>query len=42
MKHLNKLFAVALMFAGIATQAQDKQSYQLFDKNGKKTTYKKY
>ena len=23
MKHLNKLFAVALMFAGIASQAQD-------------------
>ena len=38
MKKLLLLFIAFLSFNGIA---QDKQSYQLFDKNGKKTTYKK-
>lgn len=38
MKKLLLLFIAFISFNGIA---QDKQSYQLFDKNGKKTTYKK-
>lgn len=38
MKKLLSLFIAFVSFNGIA---QDKQSYQLFDKNGKKTTYKK-
>ena len=38
MKKLALLFILCISFYGIA---QDKQSYQLFDKNGKKTTYKK-
>jgi uncharacterized iron-regulated protein len=38
MKKSLLLFIAFVSFYGIA---QDKQSYQLFDKNGKKTTYKK-
>ena len=38
MKKLILVFTVFICFFGMA---QDKQSYQLFDKNGKKTTYKK-
>lgn len=38
---MKKYIILFTIFIGILTQAQDKQSYQLFDKNGKKTTYKK-
>lgn len=38
---MKKHIILFTIFLGILTQAQDKQSYQLFDKNGKKTTYKK-
>jgi len=37
---MNKLLALLLLFA-LAVQAQDKQPYQLYTKDGKKTTYKK-
>ncbi|MFL9838163.1 ChaN family lipoprotein [Flavobacterium sp. ST-75] len=37
---MKKLLALLLFFA-LATQAQDKQPYQLYTKDGKKTTYKK-
>lgn len=38
---MKKYILLFTIFLGILTLAQDKQSYQLFDKNGKKTTYKK-
>ena len=38
MKHY---FLIGLLFSSVVFQAQDKKAYQLFDKNGKKTTYKK-
>ena len=34
-------FLVCLLFLSFVFQAQDKKAYQLFDKNGKKETYKK-
>lgn len=37
---MNKLLALLFLFA-LAVQAQDKQPYQLYTKDGKKTTYKK-
>lgn len=37
---MKKLLALLLFFA-LAAQAQDKQPYQLYTKDGKKTTYKK-
>jgi uncharacterized iron-regulated protein len=38
---MKKLFVVVIAFVCFYGMAQDKKSYQLFDKNGKKTTYKK-
>jgi uncharacterized iron-regulated protein len=38
---MKKYFLICLLFSAIVFQAQDKKAYQLFDKNGKKTTYKK-
>jgi uncharacterized iron-regulated protein len=38
---MKKYFLIYLLFSAIVFQAQDKKAYQLFDKNGKKTTYKK-
>jgi uncharacterized iron-regulated protein len=38
---MKKYFLICLLFSAIAFHAQDKKAYQLFDKNGKKTTYKK-
>jgi uncharacterized iron-regulated protein len=38
---MKKYFLICLLFLAIAFHAQDKKAYQLFDKNGKKTTYKK-
>ena len=38
---MKKYFLICLLFSAIVIQAQDKKAYQLFDKNGKKTTYKK-
>lgn len=38
---MKKHFLICLLFSAIVFQAQDKKAYQLFDKNGKKTTYKK-
>lgn len=37
---MKKYFAAAFLLAGLFTQAQDKQGYQLFTNKGKKTTYK--
>ena len=36
----NYFFLTVLLFSVVLT-AQDKKAYQLFDKNGKKVTYKK-
>ncbi len=38
---MKKYFLICLLLSSIVFQAQDKKAYQLFDKNGKKTTYKK-
>lgn len=38
---MKKGIAILLMFFSAVVSAQDKQPYQLFDKNGKRTTYKK-
>jgi uncharacterized iron-regulated protein len=38
---MKKLVFVIAFFIGFLSIAQDKPAYQLFDKNGKKTTYKK-
>lgn len=38
---MKKLFFIAAYFLTIAAHAQDKQPYQLYTKDGKKTTYKK-
>ena len=38
---MKKYFLICLLFSAVVFQAQDKKAYQLFDKNGKKTTYKK-
>jgi uncharacterized iron-regulated protein len=38
---MKKYFLICLLFSAIVFQAQDKKAYQFFDKNGKKTTYKK-
>jgi len=38
---MKKGIAILLLFFSLVVSAQDKQSYQLFDKNGKRTTYKK-
>ena len=38
---MKKYFLICLLLLSIVFQAQDKKAYQLFDKNGKKTTYKK-
>lgn len=38
---MKKLLAIFIVFVSFLGMAQDKQAYQLFDKNGKKTTYKK-
>jgi len=38
---MKKLFFIAAYFLTISAQAQDKQPYQLYTKDGKKTTYKK-
>jgi len=38
---MKKYFLICLLFSAIVFQAQDKKAYQLFDKKGKKTTYKK-
>ena len=38
---MKKLLAILIVFISFLVVAQDKKAYQLFDKNGKKTTYKK-
>jgi uncharacterized iron-regulated protein len=38
---MKKTVTVALIIISFVTNAQDKQSYQLFDKNGKKVKYHK-
>lgn len=38
---MKKLLLIAAFFLAMAAQAQDKQPYQLYTKDGKKTTYKK-
>lgn len=38
---MKKIIVILIAFVSFYGIAQDKQSYQLFDKNGKKTTYKK-
>ena len=38
---MKKYFLVCLVLSTLVFQAQDKKAYQLFDKNGKKTSYKK-
>ena len=38
---MQKLIVLYLMFISFFVMGQDKKSYQLFDKNGKKTSYKK-
>lgn len=38
---MKKYFLICLLFSAIVFQAQDKKAYQLFDKKGKKTSYKK-
>jgi len=38
---MKKYFLICLLLSSIVFQAQDKKAYQLFDKNGKKVTYKK-
>ena len=38
---MKKYFLICFLFSAIVFQAQDKKAYQLFDKKGKKTTYKK-
>ncbi|MFT5753904.1 MAG: putative iron-regulated protein [Flavobacterium sp.] len=38
---MKKLIVLLIAFVSFFGMAQDKKSYQLFDKNGKKTTYKK-
>lgn len=38
---MKKHIILFTIFLGILTQAQDKQSYQIFDKNGKKSSYEK-
>ena len=38
---MKKLVLILIAFVSVIGNAQDKKSYQLFDKNGKKTTYKK-
>ena len=38
---MKKYFLVCLVLSTLVFQAQDKKAYQIFDKNGKKTSYKK-
>jgi len=38
---MKKYFLICLLLSSLVFQAQDKKAYQLFDKNGKKVTYKK-
>lgn len=38
---MKKLLFIAALFLAMTVQAQDKQPYQLYTKDGKKTTYKK-
>ena len=38
---MKKIITSILLFATIISAAQDKKAYQIFDKNGKKTSYEK-
>ena len=38
---MKKIITSILLFATILSAAQDKKAYQIFDKNGKKTSYEK-